>query len=143
LFFRNTKCVSSLDNFGYGARWIIFKKLQLAFVEHLGEIRCKRTPGTGNVPASNSQDYLSIVDATTWNGLHTMVVPNGNYAIPVQKTIFLSADPRFVNNLSITVAGASTSADVQLSLRDSAATSGDFQNAAAGTIPVSLVARGL
>ncbi len=97
------------------------------------------TPGSGTTPgvqAANPQDFESIVEATTWNGLHTMVSPTVNQLpFSVQKIMFLKAKPNFVNNLFLDITGTASSTDIQLSIRDNSATSGEFQNAALGTIP--------
>jgi hypothetical protein len=89
-----------------------------------------------NVVCQNVQDFSSVEAANTWNGLHLMTAQNNQLPIAVQKIMFLKAGTAFTNNIFLDWSPTVTSTDVQLSFRDNSATSGDFQNAAAATVPV-------
>ena len=54
----------------------------------------------------------------------------------VEKIMFLKAGEAFVNNIFLDWSAGVTSTDVLFSFRDNSVTSGDFTDAAAGTIPV-------
>ncbi len=89
-----------------------------------------------NVTVPNVYDFASIEDANAWNTLHQMVAPSPlTLPIAVQKIMFLKAGTAFVNNLYLDWKAGITATSVELSFRDNSATSGDFQNAAAGTVP--------
>ncbi len=89
-----------------------------------------------NLVCPNIQDFASVEIANTWNGLHQMTALNNQLPINVQKIMFLKAGTAFVNNIFLDWSAGITSTDVQLSFRDNAATSGDFQNSGTGTVPV-------
>lgn len=92
---------------------------------------------TANIVAANPYDYSAVVAATTWNSTHAMTAPTSNQLpFSVQNIFFLKGDPRFINNLYLDHTGGATSTDIQLSMRDNSTTSGEFQNAALGTVPV-------
>ena len=91
---------------------------------------------TSFVICPNVQDFASVEDANTWNGLHLMTAQNNQLPIAVQKIMFLKAGTAFVNNIFLDWSVGVTSTDVQLSFRDNSSTSGDFQNSATATIPV-------
>ena len=95
------------------------------------------TSNAGFVSAANPQDYDSIVQATTWNGLHQMTSMNANLPASVAKIVFLKGGMNFVNTFMLDWTGGTTStSDIELTLRDNSATSGMFQNAGQGTVPV-------
>ncbi len=95
------------------------------------------SPSTlSNVQVNNPYDFGSIEEANTWNGLHQMTVPTAQVPPAVQKIMFLKAGTAFINNVFLDFTGGATSTDIQLSIRDNAGTSGDFQNSGTGTIPV-------
>ncbi len=89
-----------------------------------------------NVTCPNVQDFASVEEANVWNGLHLMTAQNNQLPLSVQKIMFLKSGTAFVNNIFLNWSAGVTSTDVQLSFRDNAATSGDFQNAGSGTVPV-------
>ncbi|MFI5200889.1 MAG: hypothetical protein ACHQNE_00695 [Candidatus Kapaibacterium sp.] len=97
-------------------------------------------PGGGTSPgfvlAANPQDFDSMVAAQNWTSLHAMTVTSAQVALSVQKLMFLKAGMKFVNNIYLDFTGGATSTDIQLSIRDNSATSGDFQGAPTGTVPV-------
>jgi len=89
-----------------------------------------------NVTVPNTYDFASLEDANAWNTLHQMVALNlTNLPIAVQKIMFLKAGTAFVNNIYFDWKVGVTATDIQLSFRDNSATSGDFQNSGAGTVP--------
>ncbi len=89
------------------------------------------------VGATNSYDFDAIEQALTWNGLHQMTVPNALLPLSVSKIIFLKAGTQFVNTIFLDWTGGTTSSsDVEISFRDNSTTSGIFQNAGTGTMPV-------
>jgi len=91
---------------------------------------------TSHVVAANPYDFQAVIDAQTWNTTHAMSLPTNGMPVAVQKIMYLRADPRFINTFYVDFTGAATSTDIQLSMRDNSVTSGNYQNAAAGTVPV-------
>ncbi len=95
------------------------------------------TSGTGIITAANPMDFDAQEQANTWNGLHLMTSMSAQLPLAVSKLIFLKSDTRFVNSIQLDwIGGATSASDIQLSFRDNSTTSGIFQNAGAGTIPV-------
>lgn len=96
-------------------------------------------PGTGTtsfVQATNPQDYDSAVAAGNWSATHAMTVNSAQVALAVQKIMFLKAGIQFINNIYLDFTGGATSTNIQLSIRENSATTGDFQGAGIGTVPV-------
>jgi len=90
-----------------------------------------------NVTVPNAYDYASIEEANAWNTLHLMTPANpASLAPPVTKITYLKAGTAFVNNLYLDFAVGKSSQNILLSFRDNSVTSGDFQNAGTGTVPV-------
>jgi hypothetical protein len=95
------------------------------------------TSTPGYINASNAYDFDAIEQANTWNGLHQMTTSSSQIPFSVNKLIFLKAGTQFINNIFLDWTGGTTStSDIELSFRDNSTTSGIFQNAAVGTMPV-------
>jgi hypothetical protein len=55
--------------------------------------------------------------------------------LAVNALMILKASPKFLNNVFFDFLGGATSTDIPFSFKDNSLTSGDFTNAATGTIP--------
>ena len=96
-------------------------------------------PGTGttsNVAAANPYDFNAVVEANNWNTINAMTLPTTGMPFSVQNIMFLKSGVQFINNVYLDFTGAATSTDILFSMRDNSATSGNFENAATGTVPV-------
>lgn len=90
----------------------------------------------GNVTVPNAYDFSSQEEANSWNTLHQMTaVSPTSLPTSASRKMFFKAGTAFVNNVYIDFAGGKTSSNILLSFIDNSATSGDFQNAAGGTVP--------
>jgi hypothetical protein len=92
-------------------------------------------PAVSNVTTANPQDYEAIEAAVAWNGSHAMTSISTLLPIAVNSLMILKAGTKFINNVFLDWTGAVTSTDVLFSFKDNSYTSGDFTNAASGTVP--------
>jgi hypothetical protein len=91
--------------------------------------------GTATCQSLHGDDFLELNDAVQWNFSHQIVNASSSLAIPLRKVMFMRGGMQWQMNISIDF-GGDTYTDLELTLRDNAATSGDFLNSALGTIPV-------
>ena len=92
---------------------------------------------TGNntaLASNDGTDASTIVDAQQWTFNHQMVNVGANIPPSMSKVIYLRAGKIWFNNFEINF-GASSYNNVQLTFRDNLATSGQFLNAATGSVP--------
>lgn len=91
--------------------------------------------GVASCVSLHLDDQLAVNDAAQWTFSHQIVNTAASLPIPLRKVMFMRGGTQWEMDIQIDF-GPDTYSDVQLSLRDNGGTSGDFQDATAGTIPV-------
>jgi hypothetical protein len=89
---------------------------------------------TTSLVSLDSTDATTIAYAAQWNATHQMVNTGGNIPPSLSKVVFMKAGPNWDNQIGIAF-GANTYNNVQLTMRDNLATSGQFLNGSVGSIP--------
>ncbi len=96
------------------------------------------SPWAFTAPAScvslHLDDQLEVNNAAQWTFSHQIFNNAASLPIPLRKVLFMRGGTQWEMDISIDF-GADTYSDVQLSLRDNGGTSGDFEDAATGTVP--------
>ncbi|HYM19863.1 MAG TPA: hypothetical protein VEW28_02550 [Candidatus Kapabacteria bacterium] len=91
--------------------------------------------GLASCTSLHSDDFLEINDAIQWTFSHQIVNPSSTLAIPMRKVMFMRGGTQWEMDITIDF-GADTYTDIELTLRDNAATSGDALSTSLGTMPV-------
>ncbi len=91
--------------------------------------------GLANCSSLHGDDQLTVNNANQWNFSHKVVNTDSSLAIPMRKVMFMRGGRQWQMNIELDL-GTTPYSDIQLSLRDNAASAGDFLDSTSGSIPV-------